>query len=206
MSTLGQNSLPSFLAPLTVETQCSNIVSLLGRFQSLDLGRLATLCALLRLPKMPELRNRLIRPPKLHVGRSKGNAKERWRLPHFEPAGPEVDIFSIPYADAHREAARQKRLTIHQNRDGIESRTSSGPHKSRKVVQSQGRDKVLNSVLPARPDSGHAKELEKKRGRHAKIVEEWGELAKEERLFKKLRKRKVTQEQFDNYFLGDDER
>jgi ATP-dependent RNA helicase DDX55/SPB4 len=126
-------------------------------------------------------------------------------LPHFEPAGPEVDIFSIPYADAHRETARQKRLAANQNRDGFESRAPSSSQKARRVAQSQDCDKDSTSKFAAREDSGHAKQLEKKRGRHAKIVEEWDELAKEERLYKKLRKKKVTQEQFDNHFLGEDE-
>lgn len=152
---------------------------------------------------MPELRNRLIRPTKHHLGDSNDNANERWRLPHFEPAGPEVDIFSIPYADAHREAARQHRLI--RNPDEIESRTAHIRQKPGRVAQLQGHGTVSNSRLTAGTDSGHAKEGEKKRGRHARIVEEWDELAKEERLYKKLRKRKVTQEQFDNHFLGEDE-
>ena len=32
------------------------------------------------------------------------------KLKHYTPAGPEVDIYAIPYLDKAREAARQKRL------------------------------------------------------------------------------------------------
>merc|ERR1719491_75524 len=61
------------------------------RFASLDLGVLATSFCLLRLPKMPELRDK--------VGKL-----------NFQSAGPEIDIYAIRYKDKARERARQKRL------------------------------------------------------------------------------------------------
>ena len=42
----------------------------------------------------------------------------------------------------------------------------------------------------------------KRRGRNAQIAEEWDDLAKEERLYKKLRRGKITQEQFDEQMDG----
>merc|ERR1711865_443929 len=74
------------------EHKCSFIF----RFASLDLGLLATSFCLLRLPKMPELRDIV--------------AKNEGKLPNFESAGPEVDIYAIPFLDKVRESARQKRL------------------------------------------------------------------------------------------------
>jgi ATP-dependent RNA helicase DDX55/SPB4 len=42
----------------------------------------------------------------------------------------------------------------------------------------------------------------KKRGRHAQIVDEWDDLAKEDRLFKKFRSGKITKEQYDEFLYG----
>ena len=38
---------------------------------------------------------------------------------------------------------------------------------------------------------------DKKRGRHAQLVDEWDDLAKEERLFKKLRKKQITEDEYN---------
>lgn len=38
---------------------------------------------------------------------------------------------------------------------------------------------------------------DKKRGRHAQLVDEWDDLAKEERLYKKLRKKKITEDEYN---------
>jgi ATP-dependent RNA helicase DDX55/SPB4 len=46
---------------------------------------------------------------------------------------------------------------------------------------------------------------EKKRSRHAKILEEWDDLAKEERLYKKFRKKKISQAQLDRELYSEDE-
>lgn len=39
---------------------------------------------------------------------------------------------------------------------------------------------------------------DKKRGRHAQLVDEWDDLAKEERLYKKLRKKQITEEEYND--------
>lgn len=38
---------------------------------------------------------------------------------------------------------------------------------------------------------------DKKRGRNAQIMDEWDDLAKEERLYKKLRNKKITEEEYN---------
>lgn len=115
--------------------------------------------------------------------------KHKGRLPHFAPAGPEVDIFAIPFKDKAREKARQKRL---------EQELASGG-KNAKLIKAEKRKAEKERKAEQRKEAAKAKgrNPEKKRGRQAQLMDEWDDLAKEERLYKKLRKGKVTQEQFD---------
>jgi len=150
------------------------------RFASLDLGTLATAFCLLRLPKMPELRDVL----RKHGG----------RLPRFNPAGAEVNIFAIPFLDRTREAARQKRLKQDLEAGG----------KSAKLIKAEQRkadkERRLKDRRQAAIDKG--RNPDKKRGRQAQIMDEWDDLAKEERLYKKYRKGKLTKEEYDEAILG----
>ena len=160
-------------------TQGSNIFSLPGsiifRFASLDLGHLATSFCLLRLPKMPELKDVLTR--------NKGI------LPHFEPAGAHVDIFAIPFRDKAREAARQKRL---------EQELKAGGKNAKLIKAERAQAEKERRALERRQAAiQKGRNPEKKRGRHQQLVDEWDDLAKEERLFKKLRRGKITKEEFD---------
>ena len=41
--------------------------------------------------------------------------------------------------------------------------------------------------------------------KQARIFDEWDELAKEERLYKKLRSKKITKEEYDKLMYGGDE-
>jgi ATP-dependent RNA helicase DDX55/SPB4 len=140
---------------------------------------------------MPELRNRLVQRDK----KQKGGASGQWYLPNFEPAGPEVDIFAIPFLDPHREGARQKRL-----RESPSRHCGEKSHKG-EAKRPIGQDQASKSGSVKADKT----KIEKKRSRHAKILEEWDDLAKEERLYKKLRKKKVTQEQLESELYGDGE-
>ena len=141
----------------------------------MDLGLLATSFCLLRLPKMPELRDAL--------------QKHNGRLPHFTPAAREVDIIAIPYKDRTREKARQKRLQQELAAGGKSAKLLKA--EKRKAAKERKAEKRRQAAI----DKG--RNPEKKRGRNAQIVDDWDDLAKEERLYKKLRRRKITQEEFD---------
>jgi ATP-dependent RNA helicase DDX55/SPB4 len=133
---------------------------------------LATLFCLLRLPKMPEV----------------GAALKDGVLPHFSPSDS-VEIAKIPFRDAVREKARLVRLASERPNPKKEK---AAERKSEKVRKEQARRK--DAVDKGRnPD--------KKRGKHAQMMDEWDELAKEERLHKKLRRKKITQEEFDQQML-----
>ncbi|CAB9499959.1 dependent rRNA helicase [Seminavis robusta] len=154
------------------EHQCAFIF----RFASLDLGFLATSFCLLRLPKMPELRD------------NKG------RLANFCSAGPEVNIYGIPYLDKVRESARQKRLAAELAAGGKNAKQIKAEQRKAAKLQWE-KDRRKDAVEKGRnPD--------KKRGKNAQMMDEWDELAKEERLYKKLRRGKITQAQFDEELYG----
>ena len=120
--------------------------------------------------------------------------KHKGRLPRFTPAGPEVDIFAIPFKDKAREKARQKRL---------EQELATGG-KNAKLIQAERKKADKEKKQKERRETAVAKgrNPDKKRGRQAKIMDEWDDLAKEERLYKKLRKGKISKEQFEEKMYG----
>lgn len=144
----------------------------LHRFASLDLGRLATSFCLLRLPKMPELRQ------------TKGK-----KLAHFVPAGRDVDIYAIPFADKARETARQQRLAHEMETGGKNAKLIKAEQRKAEKERKAEQRRKLAIEKGRNPD--------KKRGRNAQIVDDWDDLAKEERLYKKLRRGKISQEKYD---------
>lgn len=148
----------------------------LFRFSSLDLGVLATSFCLLRLPKMPELRDKL---EKLN----------------FQPAGPEVDIHAIQYKDKVREKARQKRLAAELAAGGKNAKQIKAEQRLAKKLQKE-KDRRQEAIAKGRNPN-------KKRGRQAQMFDEWDELAKEERLHKKLKQGKITKEKYRELMYGD---
>mmetsp|Transcript_30784 Transcript_30784/g.46930 ORF Transcript_30784/g.46930 Transcript_30784/m.46930 type:complete len:612 (+) Transcript_30784:511-2346(+) len=146
------------------------------RFASLDLGHLATSFCLLRLPKMPELRD------------------QSDKLQNFTPAGPEINIHSISFKDKVREKARQKRLA---------SELAAGGKNAKQIIAEQRQAERMQRQKERRQaEVAKGRNPHKKRGRQAQIFDEWEELAKEERLYKKLRRKKITEEQYKELLHG----
>jgi ATP-dependent RNA helicase DDX55/SPB4 len=144
------------------------------RFASLDLGMLATSFSLLRLPKMPELRDK--------------------KLLNFVPAGPEVNIHAIPFKDKARESARQKRLAAELAAGG----------KNAKQIKAEQRaaERIAKSKERRAAEIAKGRNPHRKKGKQARIFDEWDELAREERLYKKLRTKKITKEEYDKLMYG----
>jgi ATP-dependent RNA helicase DDX55/SPB4 len=111
------------------------------------------------------------------------------KLKHFTPAGPDVDIFAIAFADKDREAARQKRLASELAAGGRNAKEIKASYLKAQQLQRKKERRQASIEKGRNPD--------KKRGRHAQIVDEWDDLAKEERLYKKLRRGKITKEEYD---------
>ena len=116
------------------------------------------------------------------------------KLKHFSGAGPEVDIYKIPYLDKPREAARQKRLAAELAAGGKNAKQIKAEQRKAEQIRRQKERRQLAIQKGRNP--------EKKRGRHAQIVDEWDDLAKEERLYKKLRKKKITKAQYEEQLFG----
>ena len=144
------------------------------RFGSLDLGLLAASFSLLRLPKMPELRDKKL---------------------NFEPAGPEINIHAIPFKDKARESARQKRLAAELAAGGKNAKQIKAEQRAAERVAKRKEHRAGEIAKGRNPD--------KKRGRQQRIFDEWDDLAKEERLYKKLRTKKITKEEYDKMLYGD---
>lgn len=111
---------------------------------------------------------------------------------NFQPA--EVDIYAIPFRDKGREAARQKRLA---------AEIAAGGKNAKQIKAEQRQAERLR-----RQKESREKEVEqgripnKKRGRQQQLFDEWDDLAKEERLYKKLRRGKITKAKYDELMYG----
>ena len=116
--------------------------------------------------------------------------KHKGKLPHYTPAGRDIDIFAIPYRDKPREKARQKRLKEELERGG---KTAKQIKIDRKLADKERREKERREAAVAK-----GRNPDKKRGKNARIADDWDELAKEERLYKKLRRHAISQEEFDD--------
>jgi ATP-dependent RNA helicase DDX55/SPB4 len=118
----------------------------------------------------------------------------RGKLKHFTPAGPEVDIYAIPFLDKARESARQKRLA---------TELAAGGKNAKQIKAEQRKAEQLKRQQVRRQEAiQKGRNPDKKRGRNAQIVDEWEDLAKEERLYKKLRRGKISKEEYDEQLFG----
>jgi ATP-dependent RNA helicase DDX55/SPB4 len=152
------------------------LILLIQRFNSLDLGVLATSFSLLRLPKMPELR-------------------DKHEKINFKAAGPEIDIYGIKYKDKVREAARQKRLAAELAAGGKNAKQIKAEQRMAKKLQKE-KDRRKDAIQKGRNPN-------KKRGKQAQMYDEWDELAKEERLHKRLKQGKITKDRYRELMYGD---
>lgn len=160
------------------EHQCQFIF----RFKELDLGAVARGFALLKLPKINELRNVRIK---------------------FENA--DVRTKDIKYKDKVREKDRQKKLVeIEAEKAKRELADAAEAEKKRKRAFSSANDNEDDDdedLVTGKKKQG-PRRREKKKGLHQQIVEEWDELAEEEKLYKKLKRGKITEAEYEKALLG----
>ncbi|KAJ8712666.1 hypothetical protein PYW08_007970 [Mythimna loreyi] len=155
--------------------------NLLLQFKELPLGHIATSYGLLKLPLMPEI---------------KQEHKDQ-----FEGPKDQIDFNSIPYKDKQKEASRLQKLSEYK-------KTGVWPSKKKKkMMQSEPWEQAKQNKEERKLKRKKRKELKKndpesgkKRKRKAVTQEELNELAADIALMKKLKKRKITQEQFDQQF------
>ncbi|CAM9212399.1 unnamed protein product, partial [Ascophyllum nodosum] len=142
--------------------------SFIFRFNDLDLAAVARSFCLLRLPKIAELSDRTV---------AESFEKDR-----------AVDFTAIKYADKVREKARQKQL-LRQEEENNQQQIANEKDAAAAVDAGGGG----NSAPSEKAEDGRRK----RKGRHQQILEEWDDLANEERLYKKLRNKKLTQEEYE---------
>jgi len=115
----------------------------------------------------------------------------------FQPAPREIHIGAIPFLDKPRERARQKRLK-EELKQGGKSAKHILAEKKKANLEAKRKEKRKIAVDKGRnPD--------KKRGKQQQIFDEWDELAKEERLVKKMKKGKISKNEFDRLMYGEAE-
>ncbi len=114
---------------------------------------------------------------------------------NFKPAGQEVDIYAIQYKDKFREKARQKRLAAELAAGGKNAKQIKAEQRMAAKLQREKEIRQSNIDKGRNPN--------RKRGKQAKIFDEWDDLAKEERLNKKLKQGKITKAEFKGLMYGD---
>ena len=119
--------------------------------------------------------------------------RKKGRLPRFTPAGREVDLMAIPFKDKAREVARQKRLSA-ELAAGKSAKQAKVDQKKAKMESRAAAKREQAKLKGRNPD--------KKRGKHAQIVDEWDDLAKEERLYKKYKKGKISKDEMEEQLFA----
>ncbi|ORZ21298.1 P-loop containing nucleoside triphosphate hydrolase protein [Absidia repens] len=161
--------------------------SYIFRLKDLDLGRVATGYGLLKLPKMPELKNS--------------------NQTTFVNA--DIDWDSYAYTDKQRELKRQREMKEYAARPKKPSFDERKPKKSsawsnKTEAKERKQDRRLkkdrkNDYLKRKQESEKASD---KMDDDDDGDDDWDDLAKEERLAKKVRKGKLTRKDFDT-MMGD---
>mmetsp|Transcript_35411 Transcript_35411/g.43731 ORF Transcript_35411/g.43731 Transcript_35411/m.43731 type:complete len:139 (-) Transcript_35411:2117-2533(-) len=123
----------------------------------------------------------LFRIPKLSELRQTKGVKGYKQIPAHEVA-------NIKFRDKHREKQRQANLL----RMSLEGKKNNKKESSKKkVLEKEGTKRKMD-----KKESENVIRRRKKKGRQKQIYEEWDDLAKEERLAKKLRKGQITQKEY----------
>lgn len=158
--------------------------NLLLQFKELPLGHIATSYGLLKLPLMPEI---------------KPEHKQQFVGPKEE-----IDFNTIQYRDKQKETSRLQKLEEYKKSGVWPSK------KKKKMVQTLPWEQAKQNKEERKEKRKKRKELkqknpELKKGKKRKVItqEELDALAADVALIKKLKKRKITQDQFDREFEAD---
>ncbi|CAK1552388.1 unnamed protein product [Leptosia nina] len=156
--------------------------NILLQLKELPLGHIATSYGLLKLPLMPEI-------------------KEEHKTQFIGP-NEKIDFNSIPYKDKQKEASRLQKLQEYK-------KTGIWPSKKKKKIaktQAWEQTKLLKQVKKEKrkkrkeTKTKMVKEGKNNKKRKTVTQEELEELAADVALIKKLKKRKINDDQFDNAF------
>ncbi|KAK6641207.1 hypothetical protein RUM44_012916 [Polyplax serrata] len=163
-----------------IQSYAKHECSLILKVKDLPFGKLATGFGLLKLPKMPEIKD--------------------LKLDHFQSV--EMDFNQISYSDSLKEQSRQKKLKIYME-------TNIWPSKAGKKRQAQtvpfDQSKKRKTERKLRKENLKRKQAagKKKKSKKVKIDgDELDLLAKDIALIKKMKKKKITTEDFEREFCN----
>lgn len=147
-------------------------------------GRIATCYGLLQLPKMPEI--------------------QKFGSDGFTPM-PDLDLNIIPYKDKQREEIRQNKLQIYNNtgkwpgkKQNVRVKKQTEAWSKTKEVKDEKKQKKLKRKLANEKRQEKGEPVKKKKKKNKITAEEIAELAKDVMLCKKLKNKKITDEEFEN--------
>ena len=170
----GQVAFVSFIRAYK-EHRCSFIF----QFKELDLGCLATSFILLQLPAMPEI--------------PRDRAAQRDKFANFVPASTTIRADDIAYENPARERARQERLKERE----VAAFSNGGAGKLARRIPDASVNGELATVGEATMLVHKEKTTDRRKRRKAAMLHEWDSLQKEARLIKKLKKGKISEEEYD---------
>ncbi|XP_072271934.1 ATP-dependent RNA helicase DDX55 [Pyxicephalus adspersus] len=147
-----------------VQAYAKHECNLIFRVKDLDFTSLANGFALLRMPRMPELRGK--------------------DFSDFVPSS--VDTYSIAYKDKNREKQRQKMLQERKEKQDVEGGKKHFAKNKAWSKQKQRKEKKKKIALKRKHEEGSDID-----------DEDVNELLHDTRLLKKLKKGKITEEEFD---------
>lgn len=167
-----------------VQAYSKHECNLILRLKDLDLGKVATSYGLLQLPRMPEI---------------KPQFKESFR-------GPEqtVDVFALVYKDKQRQASFQDKLKTYAEtgewkgkkklirKKSVPWELANKEREERKEIRKKRREK--KQTRKAAIEAGAVVPVKKKRAKFSQ--EDLDELANDIRLLKKVKKKKITEEEY----------
>lgn len=179
------------------EHQCQFIF----RFAKLDIAALARAHGLLRMPRMPDLRGRSVEYEELDA----------------------AQVDAVQYCDAARERQRLQNLADkkqqaqaakparHAGGDGPAAApaavgAASKPSKAGKAGAAgkapSGRAAAKLALAAAVAGKAEDGGKRKRKGKHQRIMEEWERLAREERAYKRLKRGKISQAEYELELRG----
>ena len=151
--------------------------SILLIFVDIDIGKLANGFGLIRLPKMPELK--------------------KMSSDSFTPS--DIDIDSIPYLDKQRE--KQRQLKLKQGKQ--EGATNTPSNRTDRFKNDQSWSKSKEKKIKKEKRKARKENLKRKREETEFDEDDLYELSREVNLMKKLRRGKISKEQFQKAVKDD---
>ncbi|XP_055906451.1 probable ATP-dependent RNA helicase DDX55 homolog [Eupeodes corollae] len=150
------------------------------RLKDLDLGKVATSYGLLQMPRMPELKN---------------STADSFIAPKFT-----VDVNKLTYKNQQKEQIRQEKLKTYEatgewpGKKKFHKRTESWEQSKKMKDDAKSKKEIRRAKRKLKKASGDAEPKKKKQKFSEADLEE---LANDIRLFKRLKKKKITEEEFN---------